>query len=371
MSAGNIMMKINDKKNSTGLTLMEVMIAMLIGILLLGGAVSMFISNKRIYREQEMMGRLQENARFGIDILLRDIRMAGYTGCSDDISNVENHIAGTADDDDMLNFSNAVEGSESAGNWQPSNATQVTAAMLPNTDGISIRYLEDTGLEIGTPYMVTSASALHTSVDNGLAQGEIVAVADCDSADVFSISNANPDGSGTVSHNTGTNNQGPDNATKDLQKKYLGDASLVRFISRRYYIGTGASGQPALFRYAYQQDGEDSDGDGNTTEFIESSQELIEGVENMQLLYGEDTTGDFIADTFLDAASVTNWSNVVSVHLGLLFRTVKENFHLEKDDKTYKVLGGTGNGGHTLANPDDHRRRRIFTTTIQIRNRST
>lgn len=360
-------------KTQSGLTMIEILIALVLGVMLLGGTISMFIANKRIYNEQENMSRLQENARFALEILMRDIRMAGYTGCSNDISNVENHIENAGNDDNLFNFSNAVEGSEDGSNWKPSDSTEAIAAMLPNTDGISIRYLEDTGLEIEPPFMNTNSAALHVNTDNGLSQGMIVGVADCDSADVFSISNANPDGSGTVDHNTGTNDNGPKNATKNLQKKYLGDATIVRFVSRRYIIRNNANGQPALYRYQYDQDIGDSDGDGNTTEFLLTPQELIEGVENMQLLYGVDTSGDRVADTYLDGANVTAagaWTNVVSVRLALLFRTINENRQIEADTKTYDLLGGSGNGGETVGPVNDHRRRRVFTTTIQIRNRS-
>lgn len=355
------------RRKQNGLTLIELMIAMVIGLLLLGGTISMFISNKRVYKEQENMGRLQENARFALGLLMHDIRMAGYTGCNDQIGNVDNHVNG-ATGANLLDFSNAVEGSESAANWQPSGSTDVTASMKSGTDGISVRYLEDTGLEIEPPYMVTTASALHASTDNGLVEGEIVGVADCDSADVFQISNSNPSGSGTVDHNTGTGS--PGNATKDLQKKYLGDATIVRFVARRYFIGTGAWGGPSLFRNHYAQDKDDSDGDGDTTEVIQHSQELIEGVENMQILYGMDTTGDRVADTYLKASNVTSWPNVVSVRLALLMRTIERNTQIDPDTAVHSMLGGSGGGGATVGPVNDYHRRRVFTTTIQIRNRS-
>jgi type IV pilus assembly protein PilW len=357
-----------NKKCNQGLTLIELMIAMLIGTMLLSGTLAMFISNKRIYKEQESMGRLQENARFGLGILMYDIRMAGYTGCSNSISNVENHVAG-ASGTNILDFSNAVEGSESKANWLPTNSTDGVASMLAGTDGISVRYLDDTGLQIQPPYMPTASAALQVTANNGLIVGEIVGVADCDSADIFQISNANPDTSGTIAHNTGTGT--PGNATKDLQKKYLGDASIVKFISRRYFIATGAYGGPSLFRNHFAMDKDDADGDNNRTEMIQHSQELIEGVENMQILYGEDTSSDKIANTYLTAANVTNWDNVVSVRLSLLFRTVEVNRQIDPDSSTYTLLGGAGAGGATLTNPGDQHRRRIFTSTIQIRNRST
>lgn len=361
---------IANSRKQKGLTLVELMIAMVIGLLLLAGTISMFISNKRVYKEQESMGRLQENARYALGIMIHDIRMAGYTGCADDDpSKITNHINGAAGTN-LLDFSNAVEGSESAGKWQPSNSTDIVSSMLPGTDGISIRFLQDSGLTVLPPYMVNTSSALHVSTNNGLYQGEMVGVADCNSADVFQITSTSPDTSGTVGHNTGTGT--PGNASKNLNRVYLGDAKIVQFISRRYYIGTGSYGGPSLFREVYSQDKDDSNNNGNTTEVILHSEELIQGVENMQILYGEDTSGaDKIADVYVTAKNVSNWANVVSVRIALLFRTIKPNTQLEPDTSTHSLLGGTAAGGATVGPMNDYYRRRVITATVQIRNRST
>ena len=63
-----------------GLTLIELLIAMLIGTLLILGATSMFIANKRVYKEVDYQGRLAENARFAMEMMTRDLRMAGFVG---------------------------------------------------------------------------------------------------------------------------------------------------------------------------------------------------------------------------------------------------------------------------------------------------
>ena len=69
-------------RHQRGLTLVELMIAMLLGLFLLGGLLQIFISSKQTYRMQEGLSRLQENGRFAIDFMARDIRLAGYKGCS-------------------------------------------------------------------------------------------------------------------------------------------------------------------------------------------------------------------------------------------------------------------------------------------------
>ena len=63
------------------MALIEIMIALLIGAFLLGGVLQIFVSSKQTYRMQEGLSRLQENGRFAMDFLARDIRMAGFWGC--------------------------------------------------------------------------------------------------------------------------------------------------------------------------------------------------------------------------------------------------------------------------------------------------
>lgn len=340
-------------RQSGGFSLIELLVAMVIGLLLLTGTVSMFMSNKRIYREQDEMGRLQENARFAMQLLIEDVRMAGYAGCSDDISEIMNHVNGMTDDDELMSFSNAVEGIDEADPatpantpWQPSDSDELITAMVAGTDAISIRYLDPTGIRISSPMPNVSAELKVTSVGD-LQIGDIIALSDCDSADVMQLTQIQTS-SLHLQHNTGSGT--PGNATKALQKKYGTDASVMRFVARRYYIGTGANGGPSLFRL----------------ENLDATPvELIEGVENMEILYGEDTVGnDTIAETYVDAANVTTWDNVVSVRISLLFRTVDENASNPVNDKTYDMVGVNFDPA------DDRRRRRVVTNTIQIRNRS-
>ena len=86
-----------------GLTLIELMIAMLLGVFLIGGILQIFISTKQSYRMQENLSRLQENGRFAMDFIARDMRMTGYWGCLNpsapdvDVAGADNNAAGTVD----------------------------------------------------------------------------------------------------------------------------------------------------------------------------------------------------------------------------------------------------------------------------------
>ena len=63
-----------------GLSIVELMVAMTIGLVLLGGVMQVFLANKQSYRVQENLGRIQENGRFATDLIARTLRMTAWQG---------------------------------------------------------------------------------------------------------------------------------------------------------------------------------------------------------------------------------------------------------------------------------------------------
>lgn len=87
-------------KKSGGFTLIELMIAMLIGVFLLGGIIQIFQGTQQSSRVNENASRMQENGRFAMDILSREIRMAGYIPCRIDPSDFPNNVSNSIDSPD-------------------------------------------------------------------------------------------------------------------------------------------------------------------------------------------------------------------------------------------------------------------------------
>ena len=56
-----------------------------------------------------------------------------------------------------------------------------------------------------------------------------------------------------------------------------------------------------------------------------SRDEILEGIESMQILYGEDTNNDKPTNYYVTANQVSNWRDVVSIRLRLLMRSFKNN----------------------------------------------
>lgn len=293
-----------------GLTLVEIMVAITLSLILLAGVVEIFTGNKQTYRVQEATARLQENGRLAIQFMAKDIRIADFWGCTSNVTDVTNRLKPGSYIDPL---NGGISGTDNDG--------------LNGSDTIILQGAYGTGIPV-EKHTLTSAS-FKTMIGHGLQVDEIVLASDCLTADIFQVTSAN-EANKTVVANTGMSV--PGNASK-LEKEYQGDASIYRLKTVGYALQNGANGQPGLFRSE----------NGN-------NQELIEGVENMQILYGEDTDVDGSANIYVDASGVTDWENVVSARITLTVRTLEDNLSEQ-----------TANG--------DRRIRRAFTTTVTIRNR--
>ena len=133
------------------------------------------------------------------------------------------------------------------------------------------------------------------------------------------------------------------NHATTLSQTYQNDATIVELQTVTYSIGTGAGGLPALFRSEF----------GNNLE-------LIDGIDDMQILYGVDSDNDGLPNQYFPSNAVPNFNNVVSVRIMLLASSI--NAFVTDTPQTY-----TFNGAAITA--ADNRLRQVFSTTVELRNR--
>lgn len=312
-----------------GITLVELMIAITIGLVLTGGLIEVYLGSKQSYNLAEASSRIQENGRFSIDLLARDIRMADFWGC---LKQPED-----ADIADDVDWPAGEPGFDAAVGIEGTNDDGANGS-----DSITMRGAFGAGIVVEPPFMNTNSSALHVSADNGLAQADILLVSNCTNGDVFQVSNANPNTTGTVAHNTGAVTA-PGNATGDLSTTYREDAQIYAIRSTTYDIQNSATtGRTGLFR---------------------NGVEIIENVESMQILYGEDTDGDArrTPNRYVPADAVGNMDNVVSLRVSLLISN-EDEFLPTATAQSFRVSDVT-------VNTNDRRLRRVYNTTVTIRNR--
>jgi len=335
------------KANSVrGFSLVSLMIAMVLSLLLVAGLFKLFLSNKTTYGIQSSLSRLQENARFAFGTLAHDVRQSGYYGCVRNSSDVQNVLNNSNSYD--YNFSTPIQGFDAQnGSWAPALPASITN-VAPGTDVLTLRRLNGDPVFI-TKEMPDTSADLKTdpTLSAGMLKvGDIVMLSDCAGSTIFQITNFNANNQGSVVHNTGT--ASPGNVTKIFSHRYTVNSEIQKMVTSTYFIrkSTLNTNRLALWR----KDGSNS------------AQELVEGIDNMQILYGVDTDKNSSADVYKTADAVTNWANVVSVKISLMVSGGKGTAQTVSP-ATLTMLGNS----EPVA--QDHRLRRIFTTTIALRNR--
>lgn len=375
-------MKHEQTKNyrQQGFSLVELMTALLIGLLLMGGLSTMFVTTKRNYTAQDSMARLQENGRIALQILSREIRAAGYYGCANTADSITNTLNGGASSFGRYSTDVPLQGAESteSGGTLLPGAVALPAGAV--SDAISLRYADSENAFQLNGQMNTSAAALpiEEGSASGIRVGDILFISDCTSAAVFQVTTpaaACSDGTlceaTTLVHNKGAGD--PGNSTQKLGKQFDTDAKVMKFVQVTYYIAPGTSGQPALWRSEM----------GNAVE-------LIDGIEAMEILYGIDTNADGSPNQYIKAGSASliteaDWKNVKSVRVGIVARALA-NKTISADKAQTRTAGEAdvtpdelksididGDGDpdliiSTLPLADQPYQRRVFRTTLMLRN---
>lgn len=341
-----------------GLSLVELMVSITIGLILLAGVLSIFLSSKVTYFANEKTARLQENGRVALDLIQHDVRASGFMGCA----RVMEFTSTLNNPNSMLwNYEVPLQGFESSGSgaWTPTlGAGTLSPAPINDSDVLVTRSIQRDG--IARPLALTNAGLtgnprVTSAVDVPI--GTIMLITNCRAASVFQVTGYAPGTPATISHGVGGSN--PGNATADLGWLYAtatpnsAGSRVAPLETSIYYVANDpVSGEPSLYRQ---------------TGATQPADLLIEGVQALQVSYAEDTDADRIADVHRSAAVVGNWDNVMSVSIALLIRS--EETGGETDSKTYQLLPVTA-GGKLLGPFDDRRMRMVFNTTIALRNRA-
>ena len=325
-------------KKQNGLTLIELMIAITLGSIVTILLISLFINSKQSYRTQENLSRLQENGRFAMTFISQDIRMADYWGClAPDAAtpNLDNNIDNT--------FFDIVEAGASGAILGTNNNADNGDLIEDGTDTITLKGASTSSAgAVVMATMVNSNTPVTIQNTHSFSQGQPVLISNCTNGDLFVIINAAASAT-TLAHGVGASQ----NTDVAFRQAYGTAAHVYHLNFARYTIQTSDLGEPALFRSINNN----------------AAVELVEGVEDMQILYGEDTdvTKDGIANTYRSVNDVVNMDDVVSVRVSLVVRTLDDN--VTTDNISYTIPG------QATVTPGDRRMRHVFTSTFAIRNR--
>lgn len=309
-----------------GLSLVELMISLTIGLFLLAGITTLIVYQSNARTEMEKSSQQIENGRYAIQILHDDIEHAGFFG-----------------------------------HYSPPSSTAYTTPDPCLTD--------TTGWDSATPtvpvpiYGYAGSDATPGCLTNRMAGTAILAIRRTSTDTLpaasavagttyFQVSRCSTSTAPFVVGTSGFSMQEKDCAMA---------ATLRKYIVRIYYISTCDVCSPS-----------DNIPTLKVMEFVDGVQTimpLVEGIENMQFDYGIDTTagGDGYPDSYTQTPAAADWQNVMAVRVNLLARNT-ETTGTYTDTRSYHLSGISSVPAVGAAN--DHYKRHVFSQVVRAVNPS-
>jgi len=318
----------------SGFSLIELMVAILLGTLVIAAAGGVFISNKRVYSASETLGRIQENTRAAFEIMSRDIREAGGNPCGS--ATVPVNILEGANDIYWDRFADGVTGYD-GGNALPATVTGTAAGnRLAGTDAIEIHSSLNGGVRV-LEHDGPSANLRVSSID-GFVDGDVLLVCNVSQSFIFQVTGFSAAGGVSIQHNAGGGTSL--NCSQTFQV-FDGDADtdcspgasssvdycfsalpgtnpqcdfgsvspayVVRPGSIQWYVGNNGRGGTSLYRAIVVNRSGTA-----TPNVVLARDEIVEGVQAMGITYLE--RGD---NAYSNAAGVGDWAQVTAARIEL------------------------------------------------------
>lgn len=310
-------------QSQSGFSLVELMIALLLGLLLMSGIIAVYLEGKNNFVQDEAISRVQENGRFALRLLTREIAMGGfYGGATEPTAITAPAVADCQtwllDPDQVIETYNNADGGETTA----FNSCFTAAITGVGTDILTVRRASDQPLilhgqwQTGFSALTTGQYYLHTD-NSGLGLSEIKVDTDLDTSALLAPGST---------------------------------ADVWGYFGRIYYIGT-ENDIPSLCT--------------RTAQDIDQVC-LVSGVESLQLELGVDISGDGIPDEFVSGAVKSgaggvDVATVVSMRIHLLVRSLAPVRNFAAESRTWSL------GDQTLIT-DDQYYRRVFTATVPRNN---
>lgn len=344
----------NQLKKQQGFSLLELMIALSIGLIITGAILEIFFGGLLIFNTQSGLAKLQENARFATNFITKDARAAGFFGC--DINATKMNVITNASNTipTELDFTDSFNGLDNVA----ANKTYSGVKVTPGTDVLILKYAStDNICEIDTHN--STSNTFSCQANHVFAQNQPLVATDCKHNAFFLLSNSEAiNTSKEVKHQLMPLST-PKNCSNNLglgsncvnNPHSFNSGSILPLHSIVYFVANNNFNQPALFRQVLQINAA-----GNLTNV---AREIVEGVEDIQILYGEDSNSDGSVN-FYGPLSTVDTSKILSIRLQLLLRSVESNLTDTFQQYFY-------NGAMHTAN--DNYLRKVFSTTITLRNK--
>ncbi len=324
--------------SDTGLTLVELMISILLGSLLSLAVANVYLESMRNYVTQEEMARIQDNGRFSLSLLNRELQLAGF-------------YAGTPSIDALPPAAVSTD-CVGSGRWaldisDPLDLVNnfVDSGAMRTVNGVDLSCLNGAEIMLGTDILSIKRTAGSYTVKNGVYQGESVAKTN---RWYLRLEGYGQDRQWFYHRSGGfpLTDIGPGR-----------DVDYWEYYARIFYIRkfseSAEDGIPTLCV--------ESLGGGSSLGSM-ATRCLIEGVEDMQIEFGVDSDFDGVPNQFTQVPLKADIGNAVVARIYLLMRSVAEVPQYKKA-RTYYL-------GSKKIQREDGYVRRVMSTTVQMSNLS-
>lgn len=307
------------RRHAAGLSLIELMVALVLGLLVVAAAIGIFVSNRQAYRTTESVGRIQEGARIAFELMARDVREAGGNPCNSSnnmsminvLANPGNNWwsnwgrtpANAALGSALRGFGpgDAIPGVNRVANTQAlvvlsgGNSVATVTAHNPGTQTFTVQNAAH-GFQAGDLLLVCGQDSDVVSMDSVLDEG----VGSVRLGGIFQMRNAG--GSTSIMHSAGGLNASANLGPTGSQFTYGANAAITKMHATAWYIGNGAGGTQSLFQTVLMQNG------------ALNAQEIVPGVQAMDLTYLLPGAVNYVAAGAVPAA---RWGEVLAVRMTL------------------------------------------------------
>ncbi|BFI95601.1 MAG: hypothetical protein RSP_11110 [Rhodanobacter sp.] len=335
-----------------GFTLIELMVAMLLGLVVIGGVTSVFLANQQVYRTNAALGEVQDNTRVSFELLAQNIRQAGLLGCSNNgqVANVLADGPNNSGTDWWANWNNALQGFGSGTGANPALTVGTTAGQqVAGTDSLMLLNAADGGLSVSSNDPVGYTFTLN-GTDSNFAANKIMIVCDPDHATLFRASSYTTSGASPVVGYAQTSGGG--GATLNCSAglgyptvctpagtsyTFNPNAMIAPMAAGVWYVGYNPGGTTSLYL-----------DNVDTTTGTATPQEMVRGVTAMAITYHVSGKPNFVT-----ASGVSSWSSVDAVQVKLTMQS------------TSARVATNSSSGAVAAAP----LQRSYTVTATVRNR--
>jgi type IV pilus assembly protein PilW len=325
------------KYKNNGYSFIELLVALTIGVILIGTMLTLFIDNKTTSITQNNVSKMQDDSRLALSVIENDVENSGYRGC---ISGNLNGLSGTNFYNVTINNpkwtgnTNFIEAYQGTGaSFSPALPTYLSGlspAPNPNMDILIVRGANETPTVLSAD-MGSGAGQMQVYSTNGLTNGDVAIITNCYSQTLFDVASGT-NGTAVVE-------------VQPLPLAYQTGSFILKYDTKIFYVGT----DNVLYKVY------------NTNAPVP----LAYNVEKFAVLYGVNNnsiTSPPNVSQYLNASALPGFSNIVATRIGLVIKTNDIFTTVSKGDGYSYTFNGT------TVTPTDGKLRKVYFTTVTLRN---